>query len=492
MIMPTKQELKDGPFIIKKIGANDLNANSMSPLDYFSLSGLEETKIMSIVPLRDISTISAETKSSFDEGDYDLVNLKDIDKTIGEIANIYEIDSSEILSSKSKFYFEDIIFSKLRPYINNVAIVNIDYDNQDFFIGSSELIRIKTDVNPYYLLLALRSKFTLYQTSASGGSIRPRFNIDKIESLEIPIFNDVNLMNAINSTVKELFDIRKSVKSFITTLIKKYDEMINIGDINKLYIKRIPLNEINVSRMDANYYLLEYIQNKMLENENCIRLGDLIKFSDVKINTHYGADDIIKYITTSDVDLNQGEIINWEEKVYKPTSSLVWNKAPNRAKMLLDYNQILIPYLKGGIGTVGWVPEDLKNYIGSNGFAVIESVDDMPGLLYIIFRSNLVSSQLKLIAAGTIMEDINDADIENVLVLLPDDNVCSEISNVMSKLLPVLWSTRKLYMDILESFEELCISSDVNSFNEFNNEANQKLNDLRVIIKDIDARIFDF
>ena len=44
-----------------------------------------------------------------------------------------------------------------------------------------------------------------------------------------------------------------------------------------------------------------------------VEIIDLIKFSNVKINNHYGADDVIKYITTSDVDLNQGEIINWEE-----------------------------------------------------------------------------------------------------------------------------------------------------------------------------------
>ena len=483
--MPTKQELKDGPFIIKKISVNDLNNNSMSPLDYFSLSGLEESEIMSIIQLKDISTISDETTSSFDEGYYDLVNLKDIDKTLGEISNVSEVDSYEILSSKSKFYFEDIVFSKLRPYVNNVAIINIDYNHQDFFIGSSELIRIKTEVNPYYLLLVLRSRFSLYQTSASDGSVRPRFNADKLQSLEIPIFDDVNLMNNINSTVKELFDIRKSVKYSISSLIKIFDDMIDIGDINKLYIKKVPLNEINVSRMDANYYLLEDIQNSILENENCIKLGNLIKFSNDKINDYYDSDDIINYITTSDVDLNQGEIINWEEKVYKPTT-LVWNNAPNRAKMLLSYNQLLIPYLKGGIGTVGWVPEDLNNFIGSNGFAVIESVGDMPGLLYIILRSKLVSSQLKLIATGTIMEDINNSDIENVLVLLPDDDVSSEILEAMSKLLPVLWGTRKLYIDIMESFEELCVSSDVASFNEFTNNANQKLKDLRTIIEDVD------
>lgn len=488
--MPTKQELKDGPFIIKKINADNLNNNTMSPLDYCSLSGLEETEMMSIVSLKEISTVTAETTSSFSEGYYDLVNLKDIDKTMGEVSNISEMHSSEIQSSKSKFYFEDIIFSKLRPYVNNVAIVNMDYNHQEFFIGSSELIRIKPEINPYYLLLALRSKFSLYQTSATDGSVRPRFNLDKIKSLEIPIFKDINLMNNINSSMKELFDIRKSVNYLINSLIDKYDGMMDIGDVDKLYIKKITLENINDSRMDANYYLLEDIQNQIRENENCIKLGDLIKFSNLKINEFYGPDDVIKYITTSYVDLNQGEIINWDERIYKPTS-LVANGAPNRAKMLLNHNQILIPYLKLSIGAVGWVPKDMENFIGSDGFAVIESINDMPGLLYLILRSNLVCNQLKLIAAGTIMEDINDDNIENVLVLLPDEQICSEISSIMSRLLTVLWGTRKLYMDILESFEELCVSFNIISFNEFIDNANQELNELKTILSNIDISTFD-
>lgn len=122
--MSTKYELKDGPFIVKKVLSNELNKSTMAPLDYCSLSGVNESEIISIKTLKDIADISSETINPHDNEIYELINLEHIDKTIGEVSTVSIKEGNEIQSSKHKIYYGDIIFSKLRPYLNNVSLIN--------------------------------------------------------------------------------------------------------------------------------------------------------------------------------------------------------------------------------------------------------------------------------------------------------------------------------------------------------------------------------
>ena len=87
-----------------------------------------------------------------------------------------------------------------------------------------------------------------------------------------------------------------------------------------------------------------------------------------------------------------------------------------------------VPYLKLSVESVSWVPKDLEDYVGSNGFAVLEAKNGDYGFLYLALRSRIVQDQLKLIAAGTIMEDISKDDLKNILIFMPEDKTKEYIS----------------------------------------------------------------
>lgn len=480
--MVTKDELKDGPLSLQKVKKNNIKKENMSPLNYFNLSGLAENERIDIKKLTNYCDLNKNTIKPEKGVKYDLIELRDIDKSIGEISKVHENLGNEIHSRKTTFKKGDILFGKLRPYLNQVALINFEPQNHDYFIGSSELIRItpKDKRLFYYLFLVMRSKFTLFQTSASHGSVRPRFNLLK-NSIKLPILKDEKLLNEINCIVKKLFELRIKEKNNLKKLIRKYDKKANVKTKSDTLISRVKPENIYTNRMDHNYYMLLDMW-KEIKNKKHTTLGEYVNFSTLKTRSKYNSNDVIKYITISDVDPNQGEITNWEEKIYNPTKE-VSNKAPNRAKMLLKENNILLPYLKGSQSSIAWVPKELNNCISTNGFAILEK-ENYYGFIYIALRSRIVQSQLKLLAAGTIMEDITSDEMKQIRLYLPSENIINELNKKSQRILENLWYTRRIYNELLSFFEDYCLKFiNDNEFIDRIQEINLKINNMEDLKK---------
>ncbi|GAI36347.1 unnamed protein product, partial [marine sediment metagenome] len=252
----------------------------------------------------------------------------------------------------------------------------------------------------------------------------------------------------------QVFDIRSFCNEEIKHLIESYDKLSGVKTKKEKLIVRVSSTKINKKRMDANYYILAEIKREIKEKKHK-QLGELAFFSDKKVYEKYKEGNTFEYIRTSDVSSDQGEIVHWEEKIYKPESP-VSNKAPGRAQMLLEKNQILIPYLKLSLHSVAWVPEDLEDYIGSNGFAVLAEKNEDYGFLYLALRSRIVQDQLKLISSGTIMEDIDKDEFKEIVIFMPDESIKKYVSERMAEILEIRWQARKIYMQIMSIFEDFC------------------------------------
>ena len=82
------------------------------------------------------------------------------------------------------FRRNDILFSRLRPYLNKVAI----WRNGEA-VGSTELViyRSNSDCDPHYLFFVLKSALGLYQViDVTSGSTHPRVDEDVIDDILIP------------------------------------------------------------------------------------------------------------------------------------------------------------------------------------------------------------------------------------------------------------------------------------------------------------------
>ncbi|MEU8091703.1 restriction endonuclease subunit S domain-containing protein [Micromonospora chalcea] len=112
------------------------------------------------------------------------VGLAQVDSSMGYVSTATDEQPS---SSSACFGARDILFSKLRPYLNKVAICP---EHLDEAAGSSELVtyRAKPGVDPYYVFFVLKSPLVLNQViDITSGSTHPRVAPDLIDDVLVPL-----------------------------------------------------------------------------------------------------------------------------------------------------------------------------------------------------------------------------------------------------------------------------------------------------------------
>lgn len=113
------------------------------------------------------------------------VGLAQVDSSTGFVSTAP--DDEQPSSSSASFRARDILFSKLRPYLNKVAICP---EHLEEAAGSTELVtyRAKPGVAPYYLFFVLKSPLVLSQViDITSGSTHPRVAPDLIDDVLVPL-----------------------------------------------------------------------------------------------------------------------------------------------------------------------------------------------------------------------------------------------------------------------------------------------------------------
>lgn len=111
------------------------------------------------------------------------VGLAQIDSTTGFVSSTCD---EQPTGSSASFDARDILFSKLRPYLNKVAICP---EHVEKAAGSTELVtyRVRPGIDPYYVFFVLKSPLVLNQViDITSGSTHPRVDPDLIDEVLVP------------------------------------------------------------------------------------------------------------------------------------------------------------------------------------------------------------------------------------------------------------------------------------------------------------------
>ena len=107
------------------------------------------------------------------------IGMEIIDSSTGDFV---ESKEKEVVSSAARFKKGDILFPKLRPYLNKVHRAQFDgFCSTEFHVFEAH------DIDPDYLTIVLRSSLTLAQTKhLMTGNTLPRLQTTDVEELVIP------------------------------------------------------------------------------------------------------------------------------------------------------------------------------------------------------------------------------------------------------------------------------------------------------------------
>jgi hypothetical protein len=179
-----------------------------------NFNSIEPTPLQQIVKRVDDRIIPAEQCPS---EDVNYIGLGNIASNIGELAEFAPVKGSTVLSSSPRFECGDILFGRMRPYLNKVWVAEFD----GVCSGEVVVLRASKDkVDTRFLHALLLSRITLNQVvPLQSGTSLPRVSASDILSVKLPIPKDLKRQAAIGAEVARRRAAAKRLRIEAETLV---------------------------------------------------------------------------------------------------------------------------------------------------------------------------------------------------------------------------------------------------------------------------------
>jgi len=322
--------------------------------------------------------------------------------------------SEEVGSNKKIFLQNDVLISRLRPYLKEVSFVGI---NGGLKLASTEFIVLRQKDISYYpeTLFAYLISKELQSILAWSitGTEHPRFNEDYFLKLPLPELSE--------QTHKEIKKIVQSAFKMFLDSLTFYSEAENLlleelglkdfkPKFKKTYTAKLSV-AFSAHRMDA-----EHFQPKYEELRSCIRnypngyyrITDIAKKSEEIVEPRNYPNKDYHYIELADINQSIGTI--------ESENDIKGKYAPSRARMLLRKGDIIASSVEGSLDKVAMVSEEYNEAIGSTGFFVLRPSLVSSGYLLALVKSTIVQEQLRCESSGTILAAVPAKSLPNIIV----------------------------------------------------------------------------
>ena len=154
-------------------------------------------------------------------------------------------------------------------------------------------------------------------------------------------------------------------------------------------------------------------------------LGNIAKLCHQKWNPKKNPEETFKYIEINSVSRETGEA---------SFSKLPVKKAPSRAQLIVQKDDIIISLTRPHHGSIALINDDLDGCIASTGFAILRKIKD-PTLnrtyLYSVLRSQLCLHQMLQRSSGGNYPAITTDQLMRILIPIPESNIQNHIANFM-------------------------------------------------------------
>lgn len=342
-------------------------------------------------------------------------NTNDIDNN----NNICDINGTSSIVSTG-----DILFSKLRPYLNKVTIAKEDgYCSTELVV-----LKNKSTLLTEYIMIFLSSTIVLNQTKyITTGHTLPRLQMEDIRKLRIPIPNTKTQRLIVNTykdakKLKEqyLFSSSEELESIDTYLLQELG--IVLPEMDNSYSARVfttTSKEVTGNRVDGFYNKPELNSFeksiKVLTDKKLIDVlrgfsGVVYKRDDEREEGHaiLRANNI--NVETNELDLSDIRYID-EEIQIKDSQKLCKN----------DIFMCSASGSKTHAGKVAFIEEDTDFYFGGFMMALRAKYGVNARYMFEYMCSSIYKKLLYRRLGGTNINNVNYELIKDIPVILPDE-----------------------------------------------------------------------
>lgn len=410
-----------------KVYTNDLEKRiDPNPYHPTRLKILKKIKALEVelLPLKDVVTFRKEIVSEIPEG-LPYLGLTNIESNTG--LYIPSEDEKECICSAFKFYKGDILFPKLRPYLNKVHLAEFDG------VCSTEIYVLKSNkCSNHYLFSFLSSSLVVNQTSfLMTGNTLPRLQTDEVENLIIPLISETN-QNIIEELIQNAYKSKINKEQEAEKLLKSIDDFvleqlgIELPEIENKMCYKIYSKEIQGNRQDPYCYQPKFEKLKeILETNKAIPLENLINL-----------------ITKGETPLWRGDVYTDEGIPFLKVQNLTQyglkgelTHIPLEVHQRMKRSQLrgneLLYTMAGTIGLAAIFPNNIGEANINQAIAkIIPKNDNDLEYLSMILNTKICKMQAEMFLTTAAQPNINFEQIKSIRIPYPDreqrDNILLE------------------------------------------------------------------
>ncbi|WP_150274848.1 restriction endonuclease subunit S [Paenibacillus tepidiphilus] len=194
---------------------------------FFDIFGAPDTNEMgwTISTFKDVAVIDTQmTKDFVKYANYPHIGIDSIEKETGAIVNYKLVKDSDIISGKYLFSDKHIIYSKIRPNLNKVAL---PYFEGLCSADAYPILPKEGLLNKAYLAYILRSKFFLsYIMDFSNRTNIPKVNKNQLEGFQFPV-PPLQLQTQFANIVTKIEEQKAIVKQAIDETQHLFDSLMS-------------------------------------------------------------------------------------------------------------------------------------------------------------------------------------------------------------------------------------------------------------------------
>ena len=377
-----------------------------------------------------------------DSSELPYVGLENIQSNTGFYVS--STGEKESFNSALKFEIGDILFPKLRPYLNKVHLAQFKG------VCSTEFHVLKgKGLNNLYLFTFLSSKLVVNQTTClMTGNTLPRLQPKDVQRLPL-LLPPPNIQNHIASFMRSAYSQRKQNEQEADALLDSIDDYvlaelkIEMPEVVEKKCFVVNTNETVGRRVDSFYYQSKFRNvDQIMENTqfDVFNLGALISEissgATPKVDENYYADSPtgvpflrVQNVTSHGIDLSDAKFITRD----------VHNGMLKRSQLKTDD---LVFTITGRIGSVAVVPTNFEGNINQHSVRFrlkdqITNVTINPYYIAAFLNSELGKSlSIREVTGGT-RPALDYKALKSLKIILPpielQNEIVAEIKNCLAK-----------------------------------------------------------
>jgi len=360
-----------------------------------------------------------------------VVGLEDIEDGGRGGVSIRKAKPSAIASLKTLFQQGDILYGKLRPYLNKVALAPVGG------ICSTEIWALVAEsyIDPYFAYLFLSSSFFVQRiASLTEGANLPRIDVETFNSIEIPL-PPISEQHRIVEILREQRDIQ--------SLCDQADERrtkLVASAFHSIFLQskeRTAWPEVTVGEIAAR-------------TENSIRTGP---FGSDLLHSEF----VSEGIPVLGIDNAVQNRFVWAERRFIASA-----KYASLKRFRVFPRDVMITIM-GTVGRAAVAPPDLPECISTKHLCVItpDTSRILPYFLWaVLLFDPSVRAQSSAEGKGAIMEGLNSKIIRRLRFRLPPVDLQARFERIVDDALPI----EDLYLSSRGATAELTRSLIANAF----------------------------